>query len=456
MLQRLSTDGVRFMVLNFAHWEHAPSITADINFWMPLLEKYHMWTFIHLQADYDANYPDLLNTSIQLPRQLSVIQELSANPAWANMVIAWVIAWELDAGAFGFTDADVTAYLQNVTPIIKGYLSNSAIGSVPIVNKPQGHWSDNRGRVPMGLYADLLGSDYYATVTASGSGVYASAVATQESILQTTYMTQTNKAGHAVWHTEWGIQNGLLNGEITPALFTQVLDEYGYHNCGGIWIWLMWNSASYEFAAFNPDGTAKQWYIDIAPILKNLVTPEQFTVQILPAANGVTVPTGTLIESAGDTIQIAAVANAGFMLDYWDVNAVQSTANPLLLTVTKNTTVQAYFKAVPSFTITLTCVADAGGTVSPSGANVLTIGTQYTFAAIPENGKVFDYWNLNGTDQGSVNPLNLLVTAAMNNMTLTAYFKDVSGAPDLMTLATIGSLFVAMLALAYSAGVGKS
>lgn len=289
MLQRLSSDGVRFMTLNFAHWETDQNVQTDINFWMPLLLKYKMWTFLQVQVVYADPSPPVLTVQAQLPRQQLVINTISANSQWANIIYAYSVAWEFDNGPFGFTDATVSAYLQQITPQVRTALSNSGIGQVPIVNKPQGPWNDNRGRVPMGLYADLIGIDYYATITSSGSNTFTSYVTNEESILQTQYRSECNKPGFAVWHTEFGISDYGLNNEMTPTLFNQLLNEYGYGDCGSVMFWIMWSSTANNYSAFNVDGTPKQWYTSISNILKTLI-PETPTTYNIPNPPNNTTP----------------------------------------------------------------------------------------------------------------------------------------------------------------------
>jgi len=264
MLQRLSNDGIRFIVFNFEGMESDSQIVTDINFWMPLLVNYRMWVF--LQVQHLKPEPPTLSPSVQMPRNQLVVNTISQNPAWAHMVFAYSFTWELD---IWFNDVEVTTYLAQMTPQIRSLLIGSAIGNVPILSKPCGPWNDNHGTVPMGAFADLIGMDYYFSITSSGSGVYSSAVTNFENILHNQYLNQCGKSGYAIWHTEWGILgNGVYNHEITASMFSQLRTEMGYNDCSAIMIWLMWTQQTDNHAAFNSDGSPTQWYLNISGLLK--------------------------------------------------------------------------------------------------------------------------------------------------------------------------------------------
>jgi len=76
-------------------------------------------------------------------------------------------------------------------------------------------------------------------------------------------------------------------------------------------------------------------------------------------------------------------------------------------------------------TITLNVTAEANGTVSPSGSQILTVGQPYSFVAIANTGYVLDHWVLGIANVGSSNPYNLTATVDLNGQTLTAYFSTI-------------------------------
>ncbi|MGQ9641520.1 MAG: InlB B-repeat-containing protein, partial [Candidatus Bathycorpusculaceae bacterium] len=71
-------------------------------------------------------------------------------------------------------------------------------------------------------------------------------------------------------------------------------------------------------------------------------------------------------------------------------------------------------------TYTLTITTTAGGTTSPSpGTYTYSEGTNVQVTAIPNANYKFVYWELNGSNVGSANPINILMNASYN---LKAYF----------------------------------
>jgi hypothetical protein len=264
MLSRLSSDGVRFMVLNFEGSETDSQVSADINFWMPLLRTYQMWVF--LQVQHIKPEPPVLTTSAQFPRNQLVINTISQNSVWANMIFAYSFAWEDD---LWFTASQITTYLDAMTPLVNTALANSAIGTVPIVSKPCG--PRTTAQVALDTDSDMVGMDYYFTVTSAGSRVYSDAVTSFEDTLHNQFLNACGKSGYAIWHTEWAMGNGSYNAEITSSMFSRALTEMGYNDCGLLMIWFMWGGGyggvQTQHAAFNSDGTPTQWYLNISSLL---------------------------------------------------------------------------------------------------------------------------------------------------------------------------------------------
>jgi hypothetical protein len=101
-------------------------------------------------------------------------------------------------------------------------------------------------------------------------------------------------------------------------------------------------------------------------------------------------------------------------------------AQSVTVTVGGTLTVDLVFPAPTLTQITLTVAAGAHGTVKPSGTETFTVGQSYSFKATSSTGYQFSHWELNNSDLGSSNPLDLTVTAAMNGQTLTAIFSRVT------------------------------
>jgi len=138
-----------------------------------------------------------------------------------------------------------------------------------------------------------------------------------------------------------------------------------------------------------------------------------------------TVTPYSAILTAGATYRVtvpAQVTSGGQTYNFQQWN--DGDTNPVkTIALTADTTLTATYAVAAPTTVTLNVVAGANGTVSPSGSQTLTIGQTYQFTATPNANYLLDYWDLNGVNQGSTNPLSLLATAGMNGQTLTAHFK---------------------------------
>jgi len=164
------------------------------------------------------------------------------------------------------------------------------------------------------------------------------------------------------------------------------------------------------------------------------------TLTVVAGANGSVNPSGAQVLNVGQAYSFTATPNPGYALDHWDLAGTSlGTSNPLSITATaamNGETLTAEFVAT---TVTITVAAGAGGTVSPIGTEVLTIGTVYQFAAIPDSTHVLDHWDLNGRNQGSSNPLSLTAAASMNGQTLTAIFTTIPPVQITLNVATSGN-----------------
>jgi len=106
----------------------------------------------------------------------------------------------------------------------------------------------------------------------------------------------------------------------------------------------------------------------------------QLTIQVNDPAYGTTDPApGTYLYYEGTEVEISAEPNVGFKLDYWKVDGLTETENPLTIIMDKNYTVTAYF-------------VEANGTVTFKVQNlddsalnpVLTVdGVDYTYDQLP-------------------------------------------------------------------------
>jgi len=170
------------------------------------------------------------------------------------------------------------------------------------------------------------------------------------------------------------------------------------------------------------------------------VTAPNVTVALTISAygNGTVSPTGLQNLTINQTYTFMAT---GGNFIRWELNGVNVSTSPTFpLTITEamnNQTLIAYFSA--PVTITITATAGANGSVSPSGAWILTIGQPYQFTATPNANYSIDYWDLGGVSKGSSNPLQLTATADMEGKTLTALFSAIPPTPVTVNIAVSGN-----------------
>lgn len=165
---------------------------------------------------------------------------------------------------------------------------------------------------------------------------------------------------------------------------------------------------------------------------------KQITVQAGP--NGSTNPSPTVYSIDYDVeFRVTAIPNIHYKFSYWDVDGVlkydleqvfPASPNP----IAETHLLTAYFEIL---VWTLTAVAGTHGTVSGTSSGEYIDGTQVQLSAKPDDGYIFDYWNVNGNTD-TANPLSLIMD---KDYSATAYFtliptytvagsvKDATGAP---------------------------
>lgn len=272
MISDLADAGMRFMVINFPYWFSYSDMTTDIQFWFPILHEYHMWVIVQVQHDC-VEEPPVLSVAVQLPKHEHIIDKIDDNSSWVDMVVSWNSAWELDAAEFDFTDSEVETFLKDMTPDVQAALRASGIGDVPIVNKPQNPYDNNRGGYGMGMYANLTGLDYYFSVSGDDSGLWSGICETRMDEFYNVYMPAVGKTGYYVWHQEFGIQNFDLNYEFTGDLLDEAINNLSENRVSVLCIWNMWNyveTGQGVWSAFAPDGTMNSWFSDLVSTIQGL------------------------------------------------------------------------------------------------------------------------------------------------------------------------------------------
>lgn len=108
-----------------------------------------------------------------------------------------------------------------------------------------------------------------------------------------------------------------------------------------------------------------------------------------------------------------------YSFDYWDVDEISqgSGVNPITVYMNQTHVATAHYKLL---TYTLTILPATGGTTNPAaGDHTYTAGSSVEITAIPETDHIFDHWQLNSVNVGSVNPYTVLMD---KNHTLEAIF----------------------------------
>ena len=151
-----------------------------------------------------------------------------------------------------------------------------------------------------------------------------------------------------------------------------------------------------------------------------------YTFSATSAGNGGVswTPNKTLYAS-GDIVTVTATPDSGYYFVGWTGDLPSpSSANPLDVTITGNTSIVAHFAPVVCYTLTTVVNPAGSGTVTIDPApncegGRYTVGTMVTLTATPGDQKRFVGWS--GGITGSTSP----VTVAVNNdMTAVATFTD--------------------------------
>jgi PKD repeat protein len=152
----------------------------------------------------------------------------------------------------------------------------------------------------------------------------------------------------------------------------------------------------------------------------------QITLTVTASANGTVAPSGAQTLIIGNNYSFAAIPNAGYLLDHWDLNgANQGSTNPLPLVAAagmNGQTLTAVFTAIPPVQVTVNIATSGNGYVNlANGPHTFNVGDVVTFTATPNVNNAFREWTLDGATY-TANPLQLQITQLMNGQTLTADF----------------------------------
>ena len=147
---------------------------------------------------------------------------------------------------------------------------------------------------------------------------------------------------------------------------------------------------------------------------------QTFTITATAGAGGSINPSGTSFVKYDSSLKYTITPNAGFVLDTLFVNGnkVDSTTSYTFDTVKVNKTIFAKFK-VKTFTITAT--AGAGGSINPSGTNIVKYDSSLKYTITPNAGFVIDTLFVNGNKVDSISSYTF--DTVKINKTILAKFK---------------------------------
>ena len=141
------------------------------------------------------------------------------------------------------------------------------------------------------------------------------------------------------------------------------------------------------------------------------------TTSVSPTAGGTATVSGTY--NLNTQVTLKATPNSGYTFDGWYEGTTKVSTNATYtFTALANRTLQARFKTIITYSVTLTASPTAGGTVS--GGGTYNSGTQVTVKATPSTGYIFDGWYEGSTRVSTSATYTFTISA---NRTFQARFK---------------------------------
>ena len=163
---------------------------------------------------------------------------------------------------------------------------------------------------------------------------------------------------------------------------------------------------------------------DRYPLMKpfSVPLPLTYTLTITTSVGGTTNPApGTYSHIANSSLKVTATPEAGYSFDYWELDSANAgSVNPYTVLLISNHTLKAIFVQI---IYQLTIQTTTGGTTSPSLRTYnYTFNSSIQVVAIPNANYLFDHWELDSFNVGSLNPYTVLMN---ENHTLIAIFSYV-------------------------------
>jgi hypothetical protein len=265
-LDRLMQDGVRFMALNVHWWLiRQEEIESVLDFWMPKLYAHKMFVLLFMSdAVEEEGYGVPIGQPTvewQMNRINIVLNKLSQNKNWADIIFAFGITWELDIFWTGTSD-QIEAYLSTLYTAAKNATA-SVIGNVPLIGKVVSGW----GQGPEHLiskaiirWSDIPCIDFYPTL--KDSELDYDWIAPRITLFHEV-ADAVGKSGINVWYTEFGLGDG-ENSLFDKQKLEYGLSECGYNDLSLMIIWELWDRTG-KWSAFDSNGNPLDWYVKIAP-----------------------------------------------------------------------------------------------------------------------------------------------------------------------------------------------
>ena len=172
----------------------------------------------------------------------------------------------------------------------------------------------------------------------------------------------------------------------------------------------------YEFLQWSDGSMLNPRYITVTgdatyTALFHVKGEDTFTITVVSADETMGQAYGGGIFSAGQQVQIAAMANSGYTFSHWNDS---NTENPRTIIVNGNATYTAYFTQNPATTHTINLICNTSeGTLF--GGGIYEHGATAIIGALPNEGYQFLKWSDNNTQ----NPRQITVT---EDITLVALF----------------------------------